>query len=69
VGKSTPNGRLSERRCASGAEYDNPQESSRRLAFQDFWAGSRVFEQDAVFRQSRQQYTYLVEEGGSGEQS
>jgi hypothetical protein len=38
---------------ASGAEYDNPEESSRRLAFQGFWAGSRVFGQDAVFRQSR----------------
>jgi hypothetical protein len=34
---------------ASGAEYDNPEESSRRLAFQGFWAGSRVLGQDAGF--------------------
>ena len=40
---------FSERGWASGAEYDNPEESSRTLAFQGFWQGAGVFGQDAGF--------------------
>ena len=52
-------GRLGKAGWASGVEYDNPEESSRRLAFQGFfgrepgfWERCGVFGKDAVLRQS-----------------